>query len=751
MGFSNDPFFPEGLPGPPARAVPGPPAEAASGSGSSPSVPAIAAPGAVPDILALANALRARWITALCLGLCAAAAAGSLAWRFVPKPKSTATAVLEVKIERPGLLPGSAGTRPDTRFFQSTQLSLVRSRLVLTSALARPGVADLPTVRAQPDPVEWLADELNAEFTGGELLQLSLTGDRPTDLAALVNAVAESYLEEIVTKDHTERLASLGQLKDLLDQYNARLTRRRAELREMAEAVGSDDRQTLALKQQMAVQQLGDEKRELTQVETELKRSRAELKVLNEAGDEPGNEDALHRAVEEALDREPAVMRLHEQSAALALKYERARRLVRTEGDPSVRESRRALESVRRAEAEARQALRPRIEHELRAQEDDQGARRASELETRVRVLAEYEKVLKQGIARLETEAQAFNRQSIDLQWKKDEIAQGEEVARQLGRQIESLNVDLKAPQRGRLIEPAAGAKAESRRKWLVMIAMAVLGAFGLSASGVAWREYSFRRVTSTADVTRGLGLRLVGTLPALPGTGRTPRGGGSGESDPDAHDAWQAALIESIDAARTVILRECRAGGLRTILITSADKGEGKSSLSGHLAISLARTGRRVLLADLDLRHPTVHKLFDVSLSPGAGELLRGEAEPEDVVTAVGSDLDVLTAGRADPKALRGLGQDDLPELLARLAGRYDFVVIDSAPLLPVADTLLISQHVDAALLSVFREVSRIPAVYAGYERLTALGVRVLGAVVTGVPVDRSATSSLYAAAREA
>ena len=97
----------------------------------------------------------------------------------------------------------------------------------------------------------------------------------------------------------------------------------------------------------------------------------------------------------------------------------------------------------------------------------------------------------------------------------------------------------------------------------------------------------------------------------------------------------------------------------------------------------------------------------------------------------------------------MRALGQAVLPELLARLAARYDLVVIDSAPLLPVADSLLISQHVDAVLLSVYREVSRLPAVYAGYARLTSLGVRVLGVVVTGVPVEQFGPAYQYNGAR--
>jgi polysaccharide biosynthesis transport protein len=169
--------------------------------------------------------------------------------------------------------------------------------------------------------------------------------------------------------------------------------------------------------------------------------------------------------------------------------------------------------------------------------------------------------------------------------------------------------------------------------------------------------------------------------------------------------------------------------------MITSASKGEGKSSLSSHLAISLARTGRRTLLADFDLRSPSAHRLFEIARGPGVCELLRGEVDVDEVVVPVMADLDVIPAGSRDALAVRTLAQDGLSDLIARMKARYDFVVIDSAPLLPVADSLLLSQHVDAVVLSVYREVSRMPTVFAGHERLAGLGVRVLGVVVTGVP----------------
>src|SRR5205807_861173 len=88
----------------------------------------------------------------------------------------------------------------------------------------------------------------------------------------------------------------------------------------------------------------------------------------------------------------------------------------------------------------------------------------------------------------------------------------------------------------------------------------------------------------------------------------------------------------------------------------------------------------------------------------------------------------------QSDGTAIRMLAQAPLPAALERFRGQYDFVIVDSAPVLPVADAQLIGQHVDGVIFSVLREVSRLPSVHAARERLSMLGVNILGAVITGM-----------------
>src|SRR5208283_1568943 len=185
----------------------------------------------------------------------------------------------------------------------------------------------------------------------------------------------------------------------------------------------------------------------------------------------------------------------------------------------------------------------------------------------------------------------------------------------------------------------------------------------------------------------------------------------------------------------RTMLLRASKFESLRVIMVTSALKGEGKTSLSCHLATSLARAGRKTLLIDCDLRSPAIADVFGSPRSPGVCEILRGEASLDEVIwQSPVKSLFLVPAGRCDTTTLELLGQDRFTHTLSILRERFEFIIVDTAPLLLVTDSLILSQYVDSAVFSILREVSQIRPVQEAYKRLSSLGVPILGAVVSGV-----------------
>jgi capsular exopolysaccharide synthesis family protein len=191
--------------------------------------------------------------------------------------------------------------------------------------------------------------------------------------------------------------------------------------------------------------------------------------------------------------------------------------------------------------------------------------------------------------------------------------------------------------------------------------------------------------------------------------------------------------IEESFRTLRTNLLLR-RESDTRTFVITSALPGEGKSTIAANLACSLAAMRKRVLLIDADLRRSAAHRFFDIPNTEGLSDVLRGAAAAEQVWQETRHGPIVLTSGptQADPQTL--LESRHLASLMARVRDQFDLVLVDSAPVLAVADTTLVVPHVDAVVLVVrYAVVSESEAALA-IDRLRAGHGKVLGCVLSQV-----------------
>jgi polysaccharide biosynthesis transport protein len=694
--------------------------------GSSPRPPGLSS---APDALSLFVALRRRLGLALGLALSLGLLVGMTTIYLVPRAKYTARATLQISTNPKRIIFDPSENRTDYRTYQRTQVAVVKDRKIINDALRRLG--ELETIKEQPDADEWLMLQLKVEFIGGsEIMELSLSGDHPEDLAKIVNEVIESYISLAVEKERNERQARLLKLRNLWERYQGDLNVKRKELRDMVQAVGANDAKALAMSQQFSMEHLSTAQKEKMRVQTELLKARSEIAVLEakqEGTTEPVPPESL---IGEILGRDENLERLRAKVEDLSRRYQEVRRAARNDNDPALvavhgkYES--AINDLRQLRAKARLRI---IEsyHDRYLKESTAGLNAARQ---QVSVWQAYGEALEKDIARLQAASREIAGQSMDLETQRSEIAIRDDVARKVGAEVEAVEVELGAGERVGLLSKATVPKKKDELKQFKIGAIAAVATFSFILFGVSFWEFRARRISTADEVTSGLGIRLIGSLPALPRRQRrAPR------VDTEKDRRWQRLLIESVDATRAMLLHASRSESIRVVMIASAVSGEAKTSLSCHLATSLARAGRRTLLLDCDLRNPCAHQPFDVPTGPGLCEILRGEARAEDVVqeTPV-NGLHLIQAGRNDAFALQALSREEFRDLLAVLRKRYDFIIIDSAPILLVADSLAVGQSVDAVLFSILREVSRMPLVFSAYERLELLGVRMLGAVVTGV-----------------
>ncbi len=710
-------------------------------------VPVAASPGGglatmpvvIPNAWDLAQAFARRWPLAIGLGVLCASIASVAAWLLVPPASYTAKALLNVSQQQPRWFFQTAETKVDFETYQRTQLTLLRSRLVLNAALRVPEVSELPVIAKQTDELAWLAKQIQAKYEG-EILTVSMSGEDPRALPLIVNAVVQSYLDEVVNYEKQSRIERFEKIRELYDNAQRRLTTRRQELKALADQQGAGDIETNRLVHGLALEREQMAIEELMRIEYELRQVEAQMHAAGIAIEEaaPGeNPVAAASPVEVSEDQIAQYLGRDEQIATyrrmiqeLQEQYTQTMRLAVKANDPTLVAQGRRLADTRAALARYEAQMRPRVIEYLRQQPRDQAVVGVGEeLAQQRRMLLELQALAEADVERLGNQSRSINENTFDLEGLRDEIEHIDESAQRLGDEVQALTVEVEAPERVRWIEKADQPQLQPGKRGL-MTAAAAGGSFFLTLLAISFLEFQSRRVSNVNTVMAALPLRLVGTLPALPR---------QSEREESAQHQ-RGLLMESIEAMRTNLLRIASVEGVRMVMVTSADSGEGKTSLACHLAASLARSERRTLLVDCDLRRPTTHQVFDVLAKPGLCEVLRGEVELADAIQHSSIEgLWVLAAGKGDDTALQMLARRRFQEVFRVLRTSYDFIVVDTPPILPVADALLIGQQVDGAIFSILRNTSRVPRVQSAHDRLAAVGVRILGAVVSGVRGEAS------------
>jgi succinoglycan biosynthesis transport protein ExoP len=686
-----------------------------------------------PNAMAILRALARRWPLALITGLVCASVAAAAAWFAVPQSEYSTRAVLHVSSFQPNIIFKTAEARAEYGLYQKTLLTRLKGHDVLTAAQRNKEVVKLKLDRRFEDPTLWLEEEIQAGFVG-EILTISMSGSRPGDLKVLVDAVTDAFMEEVVDAERKARTRRLDELKRLYEKYETSLSDKRSIRENVARQIGGNDKESIQLTQGFAIERQAKMRQRLLDVRMELEDAQIELNVKRRNA---GALNVSESLIQSYVEKDPEIQGLKGQIEELEQQRRGIERIARRSDEVARQQVVRDLEDLgqklRDRSAFAREWYAAQLQNRQRE------SLNLDVLEERIQVLKEMEKLASASVEDLGQESQVINKSSMELETLRDSIVHAEGAARRIGDEIEALNVELKAPDRVTVLEHAPDPRRDVDKRPR-MAGMAGFGAFALVVFGITMYEYRSQKLGSADEVTRNLGLPLVGTLPEIPKRPRGVFGLGKGE------DMWQNWMVESIDATRTMLLHGSATGPIQVVMVTSALPGEGKTSLASHLATSLARSGRRVLLLDADLRKPSIHHLFDVIQGPGFSDLILGEAELDEAIVPTGAPgFWILPAGETDVRAIQSLGLPRIGELFAQIRDRFDHVIVDTSPTLSVADALLIGRHVDAAICSVLRDVSRIPKVRAANERLSTLGIRVVGAVMTGVRGEMYGGSYAY------
>lgn len=171
-----------------------------------------------------------------------------------------------------------------------------------------------------------------------------------------------------------------------------------------------------------------------------------------------------------------------------------------------------------------------------------------------------------------------------------------------------------------------------------------------------------------------------------------------------------------------------------RAIVVTSSVPGEGKSTTSGNLALSLAQSGNKVLLVDCDMRKPSIHKKFKISNMSGTAELLLRKESFEDVANCYNENLTIITAGKIPPNPSEMLSSRAMTAFIKEMKKEFKYIILDTPPLQAVTDAQVLSTKADGVLLIVRAGSTKRDAVLNSVDLIKKVKGKVIGMVLNGV-----------------
>jgi capsular exopolysaccharide synthesis family protein len=632
--------------------------------------------------------------------------------------------------------------------FLQTQVELIRSPNVLSAALAEKNVAKTALVSASKDPEGELRARLQVYILGGTyLIRVALVSLVPEDGPVIVNEVVDRYID--VAKDWSDKKNKfqISRLNDYKVELNERVDRLEKVWLDLAEqsvvdliestralAPGSEGlalphakRNQASLDEYRQVRgQLFETNMKLIELEAQFRNRKAELSAA-EAGVDP--ELLAQKRMKDVLRKDPEIASLMKEIEQAQLKVDMADYRTRNRSDPSLVHSSRHLEAMkqelrdlisRKQDEMGSMGPEDGMLHELNGQIESLKVRKGS-----------YEKLLSQ----LQVTNQKEGSVSARMALAREDLASLREMRASVEKRIEQLQFDSRGEARIQQIEKArmSGVPVKDGRHKLW--AMTPVGVIALVLGLFLFLEIRSGRVADLDEVSRRVPVEVY-PVPSLPGARRT-----SDQRSLRANEAQLQEFLQSLDHLRVSLWygKEVVAGSGRCLMVTSAVGGEGKTTLSAHLAVCCAKAGISTLVIDADLRRASLSRMFEEEQTAGLSDVLKGDLPPEEAVIALrDGGFHLLSAGSPGQHPGWLFREQRIGQVLARYRQMFDLVILDTPPVLPVADALSLGRWVDGAIMVIRYDVSRFPVVERGRRRLISAGIPILKTVVNAIKSSR-------------
>ena len=612
-----------------------------------------------------------------------------------------------------------------------TQVEIFRS-----SPIAEKVIAQLKIKDEEGDPLEAnaLLEDMNVRaIPGTDVLRVSYDSTSPELAKAVVNAMMAAFIQENVQANRTAAIAAQSFVASQLPASEKKVSDIEVKLRQFKEENGIVD---LTEESQNTVKTLSTVTDSITQLKSDLADKNAQFAQLQQQLRLNPQQAYAVGLVSESPGVQEVITALQEVQSQLSIALTRYR-----EGHPEIA-------SIRSQESALLTLLQTRVSlalgsdqvalpaDDLQAGELEQSlilsflqlnAERAG-LQQRLNQLSDAQ-VTQQSRAQL---LPGLERQNRELERKLDAAQTTYETLLASGQQAQVL--EQQKVGNARIISLAdLPEESISPALKLYLLAGGVVGAL----LGVAIAFLADLLETSVKTVTEGQTLYDYPLLGVIPNWRK--RSARNRELDAPriiVRQRHRVPLVESYQSLQANLKFSYFDGSLKAITVTSAVGGEGKSEISANLALTLAQLGHAVLLIDADMRSPVQHHIWDISNLSGLSNLVAGQLPAKQAIVRQEPNLHLLPAGSIPPNPLAIIESKRMASMLEAFKQTYDYIIIDSPPLLGLADTLTLGRISDGVLLAMRPGVVDIASIKAVKQLLgqSQSQQRILGIVANGI-----------------
>jgi capsular exopolysaccharide synthesis family protein len=601
---------------------------------------------------------------------------------------------------------------------------------IATNSLAPPTSRDdLAEINRLSPYVESLQGRLSVkQINETRLIELRFKHADPQVSAKILNAVADAFVYSNLERK-TETSDRAG------DFLQKRIIELQTEIRSSEERLinYAKEHQILSLdaNQNTVVDRLAGLNKQLLDAENERKLAEASFR----ASLAPGAAEALAEgSAKQAAEAETKLSELKQKRAQLLVEYK--------EKYPEIQEIDQQIALLQQQIKDSRERSTTTL---------------TTNLETRYRQTLAREQSLRAAFDKQRAETLTQNEAAVNYRIIQQEIETNKGLLEGLLQRNKEIEVIMAGtPNNIHVVDYATVPKSPVGPKRMQGVALAALVALVFGIALARYLDYLDDTIHSSDDVEKMLRLPALAVIPAM-GTSARKRllstvtalqkrnGNGSNGAHPELllHIDSASPLAEAYRHLRTSILLSSAGGAPQTLLVTSSQPSEGKTTTAVNTALILEQTGATVLVIDADMRRPRLHSIFDLNNQSGLSTILASkmsEAEMLDVIKQhEESGIYVLTSGTIPPNPAELIGSEQMHRLIAVLKGKFTHIVLDSPPIASFTDSVLISSLVDGVLLVVHGDQASRAIVRRSKQVLQDVGAKIFGVVLNNVSLRPS------------